>query len=121
MFGPLVGKRFGELGQAAFGGGISGDGEAAGEGEEGRKVDYGAEFAGGFSLRGGWGLLIGRRGGSAPREQVRAKIPRQLEYGCQVDLEHLVPVAVRELVGWVPGLDACGADEDRYVWEGCAG
>ena len=47
MFRPLVGQRFGELGESAFGSRVGRDSEAAGEGQEGCEVDYGAEFAGG--------------------------------------------------------------------------
>ena len=51
-------------------------------------------------------------------QEVVSEIAVQREDGGEVDLEDLIPCVVGKEVGWVPALDAGGADEDVHFVAG---
>ena len=88
---PLVGKGFGELGDASFAGGVSGDADASLEAEKRRDVDD---------------LAV------AARNHVASGELRELERASEVDLEDAVPVFESDFFG-SSTVDGAGVvDED---------
>lgn len=97
LAGPLVAQGLGQLCHPTFGTRVRRYGQAALEGHEAGDVDDGAAV------------------GARPAEHVRPEIAAQREDRRQVDLHDFVPVAERELVGWMAPLDAGTGHQDRYV------
>ena len=93
--GPFVGEGFGERGDAAFGGGVSGDGDAALEGEEGGGED---DFAG------------------AAGDHVFADFAGEDELGVEVHFDDFVPVFVGMFGGGFAEDGAGVVDEDVDLW-----
>ena len=94
---PLVAEGLGQLRDAALGAGVRRHRQPALEGHEAGDVDDRAAM----------------RAGAL--EHVRPKIPTQREHRAQVHLQHLAPVAERELVRGMPTLDPRAGHQDRHV------